>query len=99
MATQSGYVASILVANLSTATRYVDHFVVELYSDAGLTTLVQSQTCSVVWNGTSTNQVGAIVFNGLTQGAAYYLRDGVVAPTSGVTTWSSTYTEVAGSAP
>lgn len=92
-------VASIYVAGLQCTSRYVDHFLVEVYSDSGLTTLVGSQTSTAQWDGVSVNyQKDFICFNGLVFGNTYYLRSTAVTPISGAVNWSSTLTLVAGEA-
>jgi hypothetical protein len=92
-------VATIVVAGMSTTTRYVDKFLVECYSNVGLTNLVTTKFVGAVWDGTSLNlQKGIITFKGLTFGATYYFRAGVVAPITGNTAWSATYSLVAGTA-
>jgi hypothetical protein len=90
-------VSTIFVAGLSTTTRFVEHFVVECYSNVGLTTLISQGIAKGVWNGTNFVQKGLISFRGLTAGTTYYFRAGVVVPITGSTAWSSTYSLVAGS--
>jgi hypothetical protein len=90
-------VSTIFVAGLSTTTRFVEHFVVECYSNVGLTTLISQGIAKGVWNGTNFVQKGLIAFRGLTAGTTYYFRAGVVVPITGSTAWSSTYSLVAGS--
>lgn len=94
----SSKVASIYVAGLECTSRYVDHFLVEIYADSGLTTLVGSKTSTTQWDGVSVNyQKDFITFDGLTYGSTYYLRSTPVAPISGAVNWSSTLAVVAGS--
>ena len=91
-------VASIAIGGLQTTARYVDHIVVEIYSDSALTTLVGTQTSAVTWNGTANVQKDVILLDGLTYGTQYWLRAGVVAPVSGDTVWSATFSVTAGTA-
>jgi hypothetical protein len=92
-------VATVVVAGLSTASKYVEKFIVECYSNVGLSTYVSTQESMAVWNaGLSRNtQQSLIVFKGLTLGTTYYFRAGVTSPISGTTVWSATYSLVAGS--
>lgn len=90
--------ASIMVTHLTSAALYADKFVVEIYSDSGLTNRVASESCAVAWDTASASwkQKNAISINGLTFGSTYYARGGVVAPLSGLTTWVSAYSFTAG---
>jgi hypothetical protein len=90
-------VSTIFVAGLATTTRYVDHFVVECYTNVGLSSLYSQGVAKSIWNGTNNVQKGLIAFRGLTAGTTYYFRAGVVVPISGTTVWSATYSLVAGS--
>lgn len=94
-------IASITVAGLQTTSKWVDHFTAECYSDAGLTNRVNLQSSGSSWDGTNSNQVDLIMFSGLTFGATYWIRVGVVAPTTQEVSWSNTFSIVAtsGSAP
>jgi hypothetical protein len=96
----STQVATVVVAGLSTPSRYVDKFIVECYADSGLTTKVTLQATGAVWDtGSSQNvQKGILVFKGLVYGTTYYFRAGVACPISGTIAWSSTYSLVAGTA-
>lgn len=90
--------ASIIVANLTTTSAYVASFIVEAYTDVGLTTVIASASCGAVSDGSGGHvQAGPIVISGLSYGDTYYLRAGVVAPVTGLTSWSATHTVVAGS--
>ena len=90
-------ITSLIVANLETVSPYVASFVVEVYSDSGLTTLIGFGSCGATSNGSGGNvQSDAILVSGLTYGATYYARAGVVAPVTGTTTWSGTNTIVMG---
>ncbi len=89
-------VASIMVGSLTSTALYVDHFVCEVYGDALLEDLVAQDSAQVknvsgVWT-----QQGVMTFTGLALGATYYLRAGVVAPLSGLITWSATFSLQAG---
>jgi hypothetical protein len=90
-------IASIVVAGLRTRTKWVDHFVVECYEDAGLTTRVNTLTSGGIWDGQYTEQKDLMIFKGLALGQTYYLRCGVVTPVTGAIAWSSTLSVVAGS--
>lgn len=90
-------IANLLVANLKTTSKWVDHMVIQCYADSKLTTLVGQKTSTVQWDGTYNNQHQAAEFTGLTYGNTYYIRAGVVTDVNGVTTWSSAYAVVAGS--
>jgi hypothetical protein len=84
---------SLIIANLTTSSPHVDSFTVEVYSDIGLTTLIGSGSCAVVPDGSGNFiQAEGIVISGIPFGSTYYARAGVVAPVSGATTWSATYT-------
>jgi hypothetical protein len=88
---------ALIVANLTTTAPYAASFAVEVYSDIGLTTLVGSDSCPAVAGGSGGFvQSAALVVHGLTYGTTYYARAGVVAPVTGVTTWSGTDTIVMG---
>jgi len=90
-------VASIIVAGLQVATKWLDHFVVECYADQALTTLVSRGTSSAVWDGTANSvQHDLIVFSGLVLGNTYYLRAGAVTPITGQIDWSTPFAEIAG---
>jgi hypothetical protein len=90
-------ITSLIIANLTTPSLYAASFVVEVYSDSGLTTLIGSGSCAAVPDGAGNFvQASALVVSGLTYGTTYYARAGVVAPVSGVTTWSGTDTIVMG---
>jgi dipeptidyl aminopeptidase/acylaminoacyl peptidase len=90
-------ITSLLVANLTTTSLYAASFVVEVYSDSGLTTLVGSDSCAAVsGSGGGFVQATALVVHGLTYGATYYARAGVVAPVTGKVAWSSVDTIVMG---
>lgn len=91
--------SSIIITHLTSATLYVDKFAVEIYSDSLLTSKVGAATCEVVWDTTALiwKQKTSVIFSGLTLGNTYYLRGGVVAPLSGVTTWTSAFSIQAGS--
>ncbi len=89
-------IASIAVVGLKTAARHVSHMVVECYSNSSLSTLVGQATSPVQWDGSFNVQKEYIQFSGLTLGATYWMRCGVVAP-YGLITWSSVYSLVAGS--
>lgn len=89
-------VTSLMIANLTDTSLYLDHFVCEAYSDSGLTLLVAQDSAKAknvagVWT-----QQGAMTLKGLTLGGTYYLRAGAVAPLSGIITWSSTFSLVVG---
>lgn len=90
-------VATIMVSKLQTVGAYCSHFVVEIYSDSGLTALVGRATSTAEKVSGVWNQKSLISFKGLTYGSIYYLRAGVVAPQSSLTTWSATWNETAGS--
>jgi hypothetical protein len=94
-------VGSIFVHSLKTTSRYCSNFIVECYSDSGLTTRVGVATSAVVWDGTYWQQKSLISFGGLVKGSTYYLRAGVVSPASGLITWGSSYSIAAtnGTAP
>jgi hypothetical protein len=90
-------ITSLIVANLTTTSAYAASFVVEVYSDSGLTTLVGSDSCAAVsGSGGGFVQSTALVVHGLTYGATYYARAGVVAPVTSIVTWSSKDTIVMG---
>jgi len=73
---------SIIVGNLSTTSPYVDSFVVEVYSNSGLTTLVGSGFSPSISNGSGgSKQSQAIVVSNLIYGSTYWSRPGVLAPT------------------
>jgi hypothetical protein len=90
-----GKIASISVIGLQTTSKWIDHFVVECYSDVGLVNLVGTQTSSVVWDGTNNNQLDLMMFSGLQFGATYWFRYGAVTPVTFETTWSATQSLVA----
>jgi hypothetical protein len=91
-------VASIGVGKLSSTAKYVDKFIVEIYSDSGYTTKIGQQTSTAQWNGSAWTQKDAIVFGGLVFGTTYYLRSAVIAPISGVLSAWTNYNTAAGSA-
>lgn len=93
----AGKIASISVYGLQTTTKWVDHFVVECYSDAGLLNLVESQTASATWDGTNNNQIELMMFSGLLFGSTYWFRYGVVSPVTYEVTWSASQSIVASS--
>lgn len=90
-------VTSIMVGNLTDNSPYLDHFVVELFEDSGLTELCAVATGAATLVSGVWTQQGVITFTGLSLGSTYYLRAGAVAPVSGLITWSSTFSIVAGS--
>jgi hypothetical protein len=91
-------VATIMVSKLQTTGQYCSHFVVEIYSDVALTNLVGRSTSTAEKVSGVWHQKTLIQFKGLTYGNVYYLRAGVVAPQSSLTTWSATWDETAGNA-
>src|SRR3954462_467712 len=95
MATQ---LASIGVGKLSSTAKYVDTFIVEIYSDSGYTVKIGQQTSTAQWNGSAWVQKDAIIFGGLVFGTTYYLRAAVIAPTSGAISAWTTFNTAAGSA-
>ncbi len=91
-------VASLAVYNLHTAAEYVDHFIVECYSDAQLLNKVGTKTSPPAASTLGGfNQAALILFDNLVYGTTYWLRAGVVAPVSGAITWSAPYSMQAGS--
>jgi hypothetical protein len=88
----------IAVAGLSTKDPRVSAFVTEIYSDSGLTTLVDTGTSPSVYDSSTklTKQVGIMRFRNLTYGATYYLRGGTIIQGVGASDWSSTYSLTAG---
>jgi large repetitive protein len=91
-------VGAIAVTGLSTTDQRVTAFVVELYSDSGLTTLVDTESAHAVYDASAgaTNMVGTLVFRGLTVGTTYYLRSCTIIPGFGPGAFSSTYSVTAG---
>lgn len=88
----------ISVAGLTTKDPRVSAFVTEAYSDAGLTTLVDTQTSPTVYDSSTklTKQVGIMRFRNLTYGVTYYFRGGTVIQGVGASDWSTTYPLAAG---
>jgi hypothetical protein len=89
-------IASIGVGKLSTTSRYVGNFIVEIYSDSGYTVKIDSKVSGARWNGTVSVQTDYIQFDGLIFGTTYYLRAGVVTPVSGVISTWTTFSTAAG---
>jgi hypothetical protein len=94
----STQIASIGVGKLSSTAKYVDTFIVEIYSDSGYTVRIGQQTSTAQWNGSAWVQKDAIIFGGLVFGTTYYLRAAVIAPTSGAISAWTTFNTAAGSA-
>lgn len=90
--------AGIVITGLSSTALWVDSFVVECYSNSGLTTLVDKQSVQAIFDSGSGKYVqkDLIGFVGLLPSTQYWFRAGSVAPKSGVTSWGSTFTETTG---
>lgn len=97
MATQ---VASIGVGKLSSTSKYVDYFLVEIYSDSGHTNKIGQATSSAQYDSTSATwkQKDYISFPGLVFGTTYFLRAYTVAPLSGALSAPTDFSTAAGSA-
>jgi hypothetical protein len=90
---------AIQVFGLTAQDARVTTFIVECYSDSGLTTLVASGAAPAIFDQTSglSLMVGIVTLTGLTNGSTYYLRSCSVIPVFGPSTWSGTQSAVAGS--
>jgi hypothetical protein len=88
----------ISVSGLSSTDPRVTTFVVEVYSNSGLTTLVDVGTGPGALDPSTglVYMVGPIVFDNLIVGTTYYLRSCTVAPSFGRSDWSATYSLAAG---
>jgi len=90
----------IMLVGLKTAARWADLLIIEVYQDAGLSTLVGRKTSKLVWDvATAHNtQLDPAIFGGLTFGQTYYVRVGTVTKFTGLINWSATFSVVAGNA-
>lgn len=88
----------IVVAGLTSTSPWVSAFVVECYSDSGLTTRVDTQSVQAIFDPSVGKYVqkDLIGFVGLLPSTQYWFRAGTVAPVYGTVSWSSTFTETAG---
>src|SRR5208337_2285970 len=93
------YTTTLFVHDLASSAPRCSQFNVECYSDIGLTTLVSSGTSPVIYRNGMWHQTTGIFLTGLTAGATYYIRWGVVAPVSGLIGWSTAQSVVAPNPP
>jgi hypothetical protein len=89
---------AISVGGLQSPSKWIHSFLIEVYSDSGLTTLVARKQPLFKWNQpTLTNlQQEISTIAGLTWGTTYYVRVGSVTPVTGVVNWSATVAVQAG---
>jgi hypothetical protein len=69
----------------------------QLTEGSDLDTLVDTKYCGCKYDGVFSRQTDAIVFNGLNLGQRYSIRGGVIAPNTGIVTWTTAYSLIAGS--
>jgi hypothetical protein len=89
---------AISVDGLQSPSKWIHSFLIEVYSDSGLTNLVARKQPLFKWNQpTLTNlQQEISTIAGLDWGTTYYVRVGSVTPVTGVVNWSATVQVQAG---
>jgi hypothetical protein len=88
----------ISITGLSTPSKWVHSFLVEVYEDEGMTTLVARSQPIHKWDDATLANVQQEIkyMGGLTWGQVYYVRVGAVTPVTGTTAWSSLIPVTAG---